>query len=161
MNLHFLYQNAKGETKQYEVTSWLETGHYIEGFSVGAQAVRTFRKDRVLEYLNGGGALLTDPHPPAPPKISRSKAPARDPNVPQILFTGFGKDRRTDLERQAGLAGLHVTKTVTQALTFLCAGPNAGPMKVERAKEQRVYILSETQLFALLETGELPDECWD
>lgn len=161
MNLHFLYQNAKGEKKQYEVANWTEAGHYIEGYALNAQAFRTFRKDRVLEYLNDGGLLLKDPRPPAPPKITRSKAPAHDPNVPQILFTGFGKDHRANLEQQAGSAGLRVTKTVTQALTFLCAGPNAGPKKVAKAKEQHVYIVTEHQLFVLLETGELPDECWD
>lgn len=161
MNLLFLYHNAKGETKRYEVANWVETGYYIEGFSLSAQAVRTFRKDRVLEYLNGGAELLADPHPSAPPKIARSRAPAHDPGVPQILFTGFGKAHRAHFEQLAASAGLRVTKTVTQALTFLCTGPNAGPKKVAQAKEKNVYILTEQQLLELLATGELPDACCD
>jgi len=54
-----------------------------------------------------------------------------------------------------------VIKTVTQSLAFFCAEPNAWPKKVVLAKDRHVYILTEQQLFALLETGELPDECWD
>ncbi|MWL87137.1 BRCT domain-containing protein [Cupriavidus sp. SW-Y-13] len=161
MNLQFLYRNAKGETKEYEVANWVEAGHYIDGYSLTSRAFRTFRKDRVLEYLHGGSSLLVDPFTPAPPKILRTKAPAHDPNVPQIAFTGFGKDHRAALEQQAATMGLRVVKSVTQSLTFLCTGGNAGPKKVAKAKAQRVYILTEPQLDVLLETGELPDDCWD
>ncbi|RZT42276.1 BRCT domain-containing protein [Cupriavidus agavae] len=161
MNLHFLYRNAKGETKHYEVANWVEAGYYVSGFCLAARALRTFRKDRVIEYLRGGYALLAEPYMPAPPKIARARTSGFDRNLPQITFTGFAQEHRSDLERRAGVAGLRVVQSVTQSLTFLCTGPNAGPKKVAKARDQRVYILTEWQLSALLETGELPDDYWD
>lgn len=136
------------------VQPWAEVGHYIEGHYHTAGKFCTFRKDRVVEYLDGAAALLAAPHSSPPPRIRAQQPPDLRP---QILFTGFASVQRAHLEGLCDAAGLRVMKTVAQGLVFLCAGPNAGPSKVAKARGQGVYIVREAELHALLESGELPD----
>lgn len=70
------------------------------------------------------------------------------PTGPQICFTGFGATRRAELEVLAAERGFHVAKSVTKGLTVLCAGDNAGPMKLERAALQGVTVLNEDLFLA-------------
>lgn len=156
--LRFTYCNGAGEVSQRELSQWAEAGHYIKGHDVAKGRVMTFRKDRVQQYHEGCAALLTAPHGLPPPRPARDAAPdAR----PQMLFTGFGKSQRQALEAQADAAGVRVVQTVTKGLAFLVCGSNAGPTKVDKAREQGVFIVAELHLQALLETGELPDEAVD
>lgn len=154
--LRFAYLDAGGSLTKRELTAWAEEGHYLKGFDLTSGGTRTFRKDRIAEYFDGAAAFLTSPLGIPPPRI-RSAAPAPRDERHQIVFTGFAAVRRADLERQSDAAGLRVVKSVTQALVFLCAGPNAGPSKVAQARVQGVYIVREPELLAFLETGELPD----
>lgn len=157
--LEFLYTNAAGETKRRVLENWVEEGHYLIGNDTKAKsAPRTFRKDRVTEYLNGCDSLLTTPFAGPPPKIERA---APEQSRPDILFTGFAAKARADLEASSAAAGLNVVKTVTQQLVFLCVGPNAGPSKVSKARTAGSYIVTEQQLPALLESGVLPDSICD
>ena len=152
------YKNAQGEVKTWHLQWWEEQGFYIVG-SAQDNRYRTFRKDRVLEYLSGADqvkAPLASPPPKPKPKKS-----TYDDDRPQILFTGFLKNRRSELERKSESEGLHVVKTPTIHLAYLCIGANAGPSKVLKARKAGAYILSETQFLQLLETGEIPDEDWD
>lgn len=156
--LRFIYRNGAGEVAERELSHWAEAGHYLKGHDTTKGRVLTFRKDRVVEYLDGGADLLTAPRGLTPPKPARDAAPdAR----PQMLFTGFGKAEREALEAQAEAAGLRVVQTVTNGLSFLVCGGNAGPSKVEKARDQGVYIVAAEHLQALLETGELADETVD
>lgn len=41
-------------------------------------------------------------------------------------------------------------------LSFLCAGDNAGPAKLEKARAPGVVIMDRAQFENLLETGEIP-----
>lgn len=158
-SLEFVYTNAAGETKRRMLEVWSEEGHYLVGHDVmGNGPVRTFRKDRISEYLNGCEALLSTPFAGPPPKVERT---APEQLKLQILFTGFAAKARADLEEASAGAGLKVVKTVTQQLIFLCAGPNAGPSKVSKARMQGVYIVSDADLPALLESGVLPDSVID
>jgi NAD-dependent DNA ligase len=157
--LQFHYTNARGETKLRAVTGWSEEGHYIVGNDVNVGgAPRTFRKDRITQYLEGCESALAQPFAGPPPKLSRA---APDENRPQILFTGFGASVRTDLEQRCDAAGLKVMKTVSQRLVFLCVGPNAGPAKVTKARQQGAFIVTEADLPELLESGVLPDRILD
>lgn len=156
--LRFEYCNAAGELSIRTLSGWLEQGHYIKGRDADKGRVLTFRKDRVQAYLDKGDSLLRAPIAPPPPKLERSAPPDRRP---QILFTGFASATRTQLQAQADEAGLRVVQTVTQGLTFLCTGANAGPSKVDKARIQGVYIVSEPQLRELLATGVLADEVVD
>lgn len=154
-NLRFAYVNAQGEVSQRELSQWQESGHYIRGHCVSSNAVKTFRKDRVQQYLDGCDSLLVDPYAPPPPKPA-PEAPQE--SRPQILFTGFAKAERAAFEAQAAAVGLAVVSTVTKNLTFLACGGNAGPTKVDKARNQGVFIVPSSVLQALLFSGELPDE---
>lgn len=156
--LRFIYCNAEGEISERTLSQWFEAGHYVKGHDVAKGRVLTFRKDRVREYIDGGGALLKDPNGGPPPKPARQAAPE---SRPQMLFTGYGAAQRKALEAQASDAGLAIVQTVTKGLTFLACGPNAGPAKIEKARAQGVYIVSDQHLNALLQTGELLDELPD
>lgn len=74
----------------------------------------------------------------------------------QVCFTGFGLTEREELEAMAEQAGLVVAKSVTKELGFLCVGENAGPSKVEKARNQKTVILTREEFEAFLETGEIP-----
>jgi NAD-dependent DNA ligase len=86
-----------------------------------------------------------------PPKTARHKK-----NAQQICFTGFSGPERKQFEDEAEEAHLEVVKTVTRSLRYLVTGPNAGPAKLKKAREQEVILLNADQFHAMLETGELP-----
>lgn len=154
-SLRFAYVNAQGETSQRELTQWQESGHYLRGYCTSSNAVKTFRKDRVQQYLDGCDSLLADPYAPPPPK----PAPEAPKELrPQILFTGFAKAERAAFEAQAAAAGLVVVSTVTKNLAFLACGSNAGLIKVEKARAQNVYIIASSSLSGFLSDGVLADE---
>ncbi|MFG5777703.1 hypothetical protein ACFIQF_11575 [Comamonas sp. J-3] len=157
--LEFLYTNSAGESKARTLDNWAEEGHYIVGNDITVKgAPRTFRKDRITQYLNGCEALLKAPFQAPPPKPDKA---APEASKPQILFTGFGAAHRAELEALCTAAGLAVVKTVTQKLVFMCGGPNAGPSKVSKARMQGCYIVGEADLPMLLEFGVLPDHIFD
>lgn len=153
MELSFIYQSPGRDEKHYCVAAWQEVGHYIQGIDTDSGSFKTFRKDRVLSYLNNGESLLDKPFSSPPPKVSKAAN-----HGPEILFTGFKAADRAELENAAGAAGMKVCKTVTNGLSYLCAGYNAGPTKVCAAREKHVFIISQSQFINLIETGELPDD---
>lgn len=154
-NLRFAYVNTQGEVSHRELSQWQESGHYIRGHCMSSNVVKTFRKDRVQQYLDGCDSLLVDPYAPPPPKPA-PEAPQE--SRPQILFTGFAKAERAAFEAQAAAAGLAVVSTVTKNLTFLACGGNAGPAKVEKSRQQGTFVVPAKYLDELLTSGQLPDE---
>lgn len=152
--IRFSYRSADGALSKRELSNWSEEGHYIHGFDITAGDVRTFRKDRIVEYFDGAAAFLASPIEAGPPRL---RAAAPKDTRPQILFTGFPAVQRAHLESLSDTAGLRVVTKVTKGLAFLCIGPTAGPSKVAKSRQQGVYIVREPELHALLETGELPD----
>ena len=155
-HLHFAYMDGDGLLTKRALKSWVEEGHYLRGYDLTVAGPRTFRKDRIVDYFDGSDAFLSSPIGIQPPRLH--KGPGKPPDErPQIVFTGFAAAQRAHLEKLSDAAGLSVVKSVTVGLVFLCAGPNAGPKKIEKARRQHVYIVREPELMALLETGELPD----
>lgn len=150
--LRFIYTNASGETRERTLTRWNENTVYIQGRNETDMLPRTFRKDRVNEYLEGADQLLFDQAPPAPVPAPKAQADDR----PKILFTGFKAADRQRLEIWAEANGLRVMRSKSPFLSFLCVGANAGPSKVEAAREAGAFIVSEDELVWILETGELP-----
>lgn len=150
--LAFTYQDARGQVKDWALKNWKESGKYITGFCSQDDKYRTYRKDRVLEYLANAASVLLQPFIEPPPPVSAK---------PDVLFTGFLKARRAELEAIAVNAGMRVRKTVTQNLVFLCCGPNAGPTKIEGARDKGSFIMFEDSFLSMLETGELTEaeEC--
>lgn len=154
MPISFIYQTpGKDVQKHTLLPGWHESGFYLCGIDEASSHYKTFRKDRVLSYCDGAELRLAVPTAPPPPRVEKGSS-----KKVEILFTGFPAACRNALEKQAEEVGMHVCKSVSTNLTFLCTGPNAGPTKVEKARSQRVFIVSETQFLALIETGELPDE---
>ncbi|MGS0724583.1 BRCT domain-containing protein [Shewanella sp. 0m-11] len=74
----------------------------------------------------------------------------------EICFTGFNAVERNELETQAELVGLSVKKNVTKNLHILCIGENAGPSKVDKAREGGSVIIDKSQFVHFADTGELP-----
>ena len=82
-------------------------------------------------------------------------AKPRKEKLTQVCFTGFTAAEKTELSALAQAASLEVVGSVTKNLAFLCAGENAGPAKLEKARDQGNHILSKEQFLHLLETGEV------
>lgn len=150
--LRFIYQDAKGEVNEWVIPRWTENSRYLQGRCEHDSFPRTFRKDRVQAYLEGVEQLLFDLAEPAPEPAPRAQADSR----PQILFTGFKSADREQLENKADTHGFRVMKTAGKSLAVLCIGYNAGPTKVESARESGAFIVTEVQLDHLLLTGEVP-----
>lgn len=150
--LHFIYRDAHGAISKRTLTRWSENTRYIQGRNETNSLPKTYRKDCIVQFLTGEEHLLNEAAPPAP----EPKPGAAPDERPQILFTGFKSAKREELERLAVEQGLRVMKAASKALAFLCIGDNAGPTKVEKAREAGAFILDELQLHALFESGELP-----
>ena len=86
-----------------------------------------------------------------PPKTNRHKK-----NAQEICFTGFSTTERKQLENEAEDAHLEVVKSVTKSLRYLVTGPNAGPAKMDKAKQQEAVLMDADHFHNMLETGELP-----
>lgn len=153
--LVFIYRNAAGEVSERRLETWNENSVYLQGYCRLSGMPKTYRKDRVIEYLEGEDLLLGDKAPFVPePDSSAARSPTD--TRPQILFTGFKAADREALELFAEESGLRVVKTATKKLSFLCAGDSAGPVKTKKAHEAKAFILTRSELEAMLETGEVP-----
>lgn len=155
----FDYQDSRGNISTRELASWADDGWLIKGFCARDKGPRTFRRDRIL-VVHEGAALLKPIERPAHVAASAPPSPRAkraDTLEIEILFTGFPKARRAELESAADDAGMRLRKTVTQALNFICAGPNAGPTKLLKAQGQGVAVLDESDFLWLLQTGEMPE----
>lgn len=73
-----------------------------------------------------------------------------------ICFTGFVDSQKTILRQEAEGIGLVVTTAVSGSTAYLCAGPNAGPAKLQKAKDGGAVILNLEEFYEILETGALP-----
>jgi len=79
----------------------------------------------------------------------------KEPKV-EICFTGFAPNEKAQLIKVAEENKFHVAKSITVNLNFLCCGSNAGEMKIKKATEQNVILLSANEFHNLIETGEIP-----
>lgn len=68
--------------------------------------------------------------------------PAKRPTKPSVCFTGFGVTEKDELIELAERAGYKVVKSVTNRLSLLVYGENAGPAKCEKASQQGVELLT-------------------
>lgn len=158
----FIYQDARGNVTAREVENTSESGEYLQGICSRANSLRTFRLDRILEYVNSSNIEerlafhLEHCPPPRPKGISTKRNNAK--GKPEICFTGFKSEDKKLLEELAEQSGMFIRTSVTASLDFLCCGYNAGPKKIEKARHQRVVALNESQFKELLETGEIPEE---
>lgn len=75
-----------------------------------------------------------------------------------ICFTGFSKNKKCELTDIAKSRGYVVSKDVTKGLSFLCCGENAGPSKINKAKQNNSILLSEADFLKLPSEDHTPDE---
>lgn len=59
--LSFVYVDFHGVVTEREVTRWTEYDEYIQGYCKAAGAMRTFRKDRIEEWLDGTDRFVIYP----------------------------------------------------------------------------------------------------
>ena len=156
--LRFVYADASGATTRRELSSWSENEGYIKGVQLIDSGRRTFRKDQIIEYLDTQEKWEESPHPLPEPGPSGWGSTAKQEQAKrlEIAFTGFSAALRSSLEQAATSANFQVRKDVTQNLSFLCAGPNAGPKKIEKALQMKIVIMDEDAFRWLLDTGEIP-----
>jgi NAD-dependent DNA ligase len=76
--------------------------------------------------------------------------------LPSVCFTGFSQADKDALSALAIDAHLRVVSGVSSSLSFLCAGENAGPAKLAKAKDLGVLVMDRAQFMSFLETGEIP-----
>jgi NAD-dependent DNA ligase len=76
--------------------------------------------------------------------------------VASVCMTGFKAPERAQLEAAARRNNMDVRKSVTNHLTLLVCGPNAGPTKIHDAEAQGTIIVSAQEFEKFLATGEVP-----
>jgi NAD-dependent DNA ligase len=85
-----------------------------------------------------------------------SHASRRKEKLPSICFTGFSQTHKDELSSLATGARFRVVTAVNSSLSFLCAGDNAGPVKLAKAKDNGISIMNRAEFLNFLETGEIP-----
>lgn len=160
--MHFVYVNAKGEVSERRLTSVTEKADLIQGYCTTTEALKTFRRDRILEWLEPGDNAEERlehyrNHPPAPELYQAQGTTKRRRDELDVVFTGFPKAEKERLVELAKEHGLVVRTGVTNSLNFLCCGPNAGPAKIAKAREIGALAFDVDALFHMLETGEILD----
>lgn len=75
----------------------------------------------------------------------------------EICFTGFKSDENTLLEQTAKESSFIVRNNITKNLHFLCIGPNAGPRKIESAKQLGTVIIDLNAFNHIIHDGVLTD----
>lgn len=150
--LRFRYRKDSGEESERALMNWKETGVYVTGLCSDSHQVKTFRKDRVLQWHDGAATRLTDPHP-APPSLKRAKDERW-----QVWFTCFSEAEKAEIQQLATAGGLKVVGSATLDLNILCIGPSGrNPFsKIEQARARGAYIVSAQELLHFIEVGELP-----
>ncbi|MGP9644786.1 hypothetical protein ACT3TJ_15240 [Halomonas sp. AOP30-A1-24] len=154
--MKFDYGDAQGNVSTREVSQWKDDGWLLTGICSSDNRRKTFRRDRIQVTHEGGDGLkpISMPQHLVDRSITASKK--RSDSL-EILFTGFAKARRAELEAAAAESGMRVCQTVTMGLSFVCGGPTAGPTKLRNAQAKGVPVLDEADFLKLLETGEMPE----
>jgi NAD-dependent DNA ligase len=158
----FVYVNAQGVVDKYHLINTISSGDYLQGVSLESNTrYKIFRKDRVLKMFSSVGSLkyfIIDDEILLAGKdlISKRKGSSHSHNKLEICFTGFAKAEKESLIDKATAAGMQVRDGVAKNLHFLCCGYNAGPKKIESAREKGVLIIVASQFSHMIETGEIP-----
>ncbi|MGJ8518170.1 hypothetical protein [Carnimonas bestiolae] len=156
---YFKYIDSKGNLSLRKVDVVSRNSLYLSGYCYSDDELigfRTFRRDRIADFLSDSEFNeelgLLPAIPPADEIQKRSKSQGLS-----ILFTGFKRERKHELEFAAVEAGLVVKKSsVSKSLDFICGGYNAGPSKLKQADEYGIVIFDEASFLEFLITGEVP-----
>ncbi|WP_298719116.1 BRCT domain-containing protein [uncultured Oceanisphaera sp.] len=138
----FLYCNTKGIVKTYEIEDPSQDEEYIQGICLRSDDLKTFRKDRVIDYFDS----LSEADEAMADLIEKGEIV---PYVPKprpwetfdVCFTGYTQAEKAELSQKAEAVGLTVRKDVTVHLNLLCCGKRAGPSKIKKSREKGILIL--------------------
>lgn len=161
----FAYTDHEGQSTRRKVRvmgiASNDGRQYLDGYCLDRNAMRTFRVDRIQGEMTDAetGELVnvyrllagTDKRRHmdyTPPKTEFSWSEAgedfeHEEAPTTVLFTGFAKARKQELEAMAEAAGWEVRSTVSQSLDYLVCGPKAGPAKVSKAEELGTTVIDE------------------
>lgn len=159
-SVRFVYRDAHGNITGRKIEDRTDSEDHIQGICLERGDLRTFRLDRVLEYVDRDTDLdervryHREASPPPTELLSRPR-PTR--GAMEVCFTGFSAAVRASLEDAARTSGMFIRGDVTKNLSVLCCGSKAGPSKVQKARQLGVLALSEEQFRQYLVTGEIPE----
>jgi BRCT domain type II-containing protein len=105
----------------------------------------TFSEEQISQMTEGEGWRW----------VYRNGAPRKEKHF-EICFTGFSASEKGSLSQLAADAGFMVVTAVTRRLSMLCIGPNPGPVKLEKAKQQQATTVTLEEFKHFLGTGEIP-----
>lgn len=157
-DLVFTYEHHDGSLGVRRVVDWIDHPTYIFGYCAATGDPKSFSKMRIVEWCHDPIGVH-DPYVRLRAESEAAKAAAiaaRKIRRPDILFTGFLKAHRAELESRAQESGLIVRKVVTRDLTVLVAGPNAGWAKLKKASQMGSAIISADDCEDLFKFGLLP-----
>lgn len=143
-----LYESPAGKVVSRQLCEVVEYPDRIEGICLATHQHTTLHRHRIIERVDSAQQLI------ARLKHYRHRPPAPSQAHPrEICFTGFASFDRERLSAVAIDYGFVVRRNVTQRLSYLCCGPNAGRTKLKKARTWNVEIINERQFTALLERG--------
>ncbi len=157
----FVYVNARGEVKTHSVHSVSESETYFQGICFLDKKLKTYRKDRIVEFFSSyeeSESYINNNTPDfiISQIIIKCEKECENKSKFEICFTGFSKGDKQRLTDIAVESGMLIRASVTKDLDMLCCGSNAGPAKLEAARRQSVIVVSESQFMTFLDTGEIP-----
>ncbi len=167
----FTYLDAKGKKtrRTVNVVQFAKNNNleiwYMIAFCASANAVRTFRLDRIISDITrmetGEIVSVLDwfediaNERPDFEEIAIKRAEEFEQKrriafstrtfEKGILFTGFKAKRRAELETLAAEKGIAVKKSITPNIKYLVTGYNAGPKKIAVAIECGAQIMDEEE----------------
>lgn len=170
--IEFDYVDARGKKSHRVVDVTAVDREYLEGYCHTALDTRTFIIGRIRGQLlvrdtgelttpkkwaaearrdprNGDITMGGENHQDDEDDIDLDFVPAEAIGA-EIVFTGFPKGERAELEALAEAANMQVRKSVPVCLDFLCTGPTAGPAKIRQAQEAGATIFDRDGFMEML-----------
>ncbi len=134
---------------------------YLDGICRDAQDERSFRTDRIVGALvdvdTGERFSITQVLAALPRRQASYERRGFAPRISgerewqtAVLFTGFTRDRREELEGMAADAGWDVRSKVGPTLDYLVCGPKLSPTKQREADEHLVQVIDAETFEALI-----------
>ena len=84
-----------------------------------------------------------------------SQRSPRKEKLPAVCLTGFTPLQKEELSKLATKAGLRVVSEVSALVCLLCTGDNPGPVKLAKARDHGIPILTRAEFLQFLDAGEL------
>jgi NAD-dependent DNA ligase len=81
---------------------------------------------------------------------AKSEAKPKSPEQPQVCFTGFVVTDKDRLAAMAENCGYQVKDSVTKNLALLVTGPEPGPSKLNKARQQGCPVTDEAGFLELI-----------